>query len=82
MLRWLATLGIVALLVLDLSLGALPFSRRGTEAFARSDAPGARGAIGERLPALELVDLDGDPVRLADLRGHPTLVTFERSVDW
>jgi peroxiredoxin len=38
--------------------------------------------VGERLPDFELLDLEGEPVRLSDLRGHRVLLTFERSLDW
>ena len=82
MLRWLATLAILALLVLDFVLPGTSIGRRGAEAAVRSDVPGAVGAIGERLPDFTLPDLDGVPVRLADLRGHRVILTFERSVDW
>jgi peroxiredoxin len=34
------------------------------------------------MPDFALADLAGDIVRLADLRGHPVLITFERSFDW
>ncbi|HEX2194349.1 MAG TPA: TlpA disulfide reductase family protein [Candidatus Limnocylindria bacterium] len=38
---------------------------------------GARGAsIGSQAPEFSLADLDGDPVRLADLRGRPVIVNF------
>jgi hypothetical protein len=48
----------------------------------RADVAGAVGEPGERLPELALESLDGEPIVLADFRGHPLLVTFERSVDW
>lgn len=34
------------------------------------------GSIGSRAPAFELQDLDGNTVRLADLRGRPVIVNF------
>ncbi len=38
---------------------------------------GSRGAsIGTEAPAFALADLDGNPVRLADLRGRPVIVNF------
>ncbi len=80
--RWLATAAIGALLLLDLALPSTSLGRRGTEALLRADVPGAIGRVGETLPDFTLPDLDGTPVRLADFRGHPVLVTFERSVDW
>ncbi len=33
-------------------------------------------AIGSRPPDFSLVDLDGNPIRLADLRGRPVIVNF------
>ncbi len=82
MLRWLATAAIVALLALDLFLPSTSLGRRGTEAAARADIDGAVGAIGETLPDIALPNLEGDLVRLSDLRGHRVLLIFERSVDW
>ncbi len=82
MLRWLATAAIVALLALDLFLPSTSLGRRGTEAAARADIDGAVGAIGETLPDIALPSLEGDLVRLSDLRGHRVLLIFERSVDW
>jgi peroxiredoxin len=38
--------------------------------------------IGQPLPDLALLDLDGRPMDLEALRGHRVLITFERSVDW
>ena len=74
-------IGILLLLALNL---ALPYTagRRGSEAAVRMDAPGAVGRVGETLPDFELPDLDGEPVRLADFRGHRVVLTFERSLDW
>lgn len=37
-------------------------------------APSAR--VGDPAPAFSLVDLDGDPLRLADLAGRPVVVNF------
>lgn len=34
--------------------------------------------LGESAPPLELPDLDGNRVRLAELRGRPVLVSFLR----
>lgn len=82
MLRWLATGLIVLLLLLTAFVQQTSLGRRGSETLVRADVDGAVGALGERLPDLALEDLDGEPVGLADVRGHPLLVTFERSVDW
>jgi cytochrome oxidase Cu insertion factor (SCO1/SenC/PrrC family) len=79
--RVLATLGIAALLALDLALPSTDIGRRGTSA-ARDDLPTATPKIGERMPDFSLEGLDGRPIRTADLLGHRTLITFERSVDW
>jgi cytochrome oxidase Cu insertion factor (SCO1/SenC/PrrC family) len=82
MLRGLATAAIVLLLALDLILPGTSLGRRGNEAAVRAEAEGAVARIGQPLPVLSLTDLDGAPLRLADLRGHRVLITFERSVDW
>jgi cytochrome oxidase Cu insertion factor (SCO1/SenC/PrrC family) len=82
MLRWLATASILGLLVLDFALPATPLGRRGNEAAARAEVPTGFARIGVPLPDLALLDLSGEPLDLADFRGHPLLVTFERSVDW
>ena len=82
MLRWLATVVIALLLLLDLVLPSTSIGRRGTEAVVRADIVGAIGAVGERLPELSLLDFDGQPFSLANLRGHRVLLTFERSCDW
>ena len=82
MLRWLATGLIVLLLLLTAFVPQTDIGRRGTEAKVRADVDGAVGALGERLPAFELVGIDGAPIAVADFRGHPLLITFERSVDW
>jgi cytochrome oxidase Cu insertion factor (SCO1/SenC/PrrC family) len=82
MIRWLVTFVIAALLVLDLVLEQTPMGRRGDEASTRNEVSGAVGTPGELLPELALLDLDGRPLVLSDMRGHPTIITFERSVDW
>ena len=82
MLRWLGT-GVIALLFfLNAALPSTTMGRRGHDGTVKSDVAGAAGAIGAHLPGLSLTDLDGTPVRLADLRGQAVLLTFERSVDW
>ena len=80
--RWLATLVIAGLFALNVMLPDTDIGRRGNEARARSDVMGAVGLVGERLPELSFQDLRGETVSLADLHGHPTLLIFERSVDW
>ena len=82
MLRWIATVGICALVALAFLLPSTSIGRRGTEAAVRSDVPGAVGALGEVLPDFTLPDLAGVPVTLSDFRGKRVLLTFERSVDW
>ena len=82
MTRWLATIGIAVLLALALFVPNTPLGRRGAEAMVRADVEGAVGALGQRLPDLEFESLEGDKIALADFRGHPLLITFERSVDW
>lgn len=37
---------------------------------------GSPTAIGQRAPEFVLADLDGNPIRLADLRGRPVIVNF------
>lgn len=80
--RWLATGIIAALFVLNLMLPGTDIGRRGHEAQARADIDGAVGKVGERLPEFHLEDLRGQVVSLNEMRGHPTLLIFERSVDW
>jgi len=80
--RWLATLIIVGLFVLNLVLPGTDIGRRGNEAQARADVDGAVGKVGEQLPDFALEDLRGQVVSLNEMRGHPTLLIFERSVDW
>ncbi len=82
MLRWLATAVIVALLALDIWIPHTPLGRRGPEAQMRADVAGVAVRVGSLAPDLALRTLDGRPLSLADFRGHPLLVTFERSVDW
>ncbi|MEN8184018.1 MAG: hypothetical protein ABFS46_15940 [Myxococcota bacterium] len=82
MLRILASIAIAALLVLDLLLPQTSLGRRGREAAARNDVPGAFAVLGERLPDFEVEEIGGGPIRLRDLEGRRVLLTFERSVDW
>ncbi len=82
MLRWLATLILALLFALNALLPSTDIGRRGNEAQARAEVPGSSARVGSRLPDIELQDLRGNPVRLADFRGARTVLTFERSVDW
>ncbi len=82
MMRWTGSVVIGLLLVLTLVLPWTGVGRRGTDGEIRSDIDGAVGTVGETLPHIELLDLDGEPLRFEDLRGHRVLLTFERSVDW
>ena len=82
MLRWLATLLIAALFVLNLWLPSSSLGRRGNERTVRAHVPAAASWIRQRLPDLAFEDLGGRVVRTADLLGHPLLLVFERSVDW
>jgi peroxiredoxin len=50
-------------------------STNGSEPVAAPTAP-SPPRLGDPAPAIELPDLDGNPVRLADFRGHPTFVLF------
>ena len=61
---WLVAAAIIPLLLLAAWGGA---------AMIRLDAGGRIGTVA---PDFALVDLDGDPVRLADLRGRPVIVNF------
>lgn len=82
MLRWLATVGILALLAFDVFLPWTPIGRRGHSAEVRADAPQAVVQVGQSFPDFELPNIDGAPVRLSSLRGQRVLLTFERSLDW
>lgn len=80
--RWLATAVIVALLALDWVLPSTSVGRRGNETTVREHVASVAARVGEPLPELPLFDLEGEPFRIADLRGHKVLLTFERSCDW
>ena len=80
--RWIATVAIVGLLLLDLFIPGTSLGRRGTEAATRREAVASMIEIGRPLPDLALLDLEGRPIDMEMLRGHRVLVTFERSVDW
>jgi cytochrome c biogenesis protein CcmG/thiol:disulfide interchange protein DsbE len=64
--RWLV-IGAVLPLVLLVFWAALLMSR---------SAPAGGAQIGRPAPDFALTDLDGDPIRLADLRGRPVIVNF------
>ena len=80
-LRSLATAILVALFALNLVLPTSSLSHRGSENKIRADLT-SELVIGQKLPALELVDFDGRVYNREDLQGHRVLLTFERSVDW
>jgi hypothetical protein len=80
--RWLATSALVLLFALNLWMPSSPLGRRGTEHAVREHVPAFASRIGQPLPDLAFEDLSGRVVRAADLRGHPLLLVFERSVDW
>jgi cytochrome oxidase Cu insertion factor (SCO1/SenC/PrrC family) len=82
MFRWIATVLIGLLFVLNGMLPGTDIGRRGNEAAARSEVDGVASAVGTQLADFDLRDIEGEPVRLASLRGHRVLLTFERSVDW
>lgn len=80
-LRGMATLILAALFALNLVLPTGSFSYRGSENKIRADVE-TKLAIGQQLPPLELVGLDGRNYSREDLLGHRVLLIFERSVDW
>ena len=82
MLRILASLPILALLGLNLWMPGSSMGSRGPDAEVKAEVASLVGHVGEELPPLELLTLEGRPLDLADFRGHPLVVTFERSVDW
>ena len=61
-------IGAAAVPILLLGLWAILF-------LPKADAP-TGSQVGAQAPELDLADLDGNPVRLADLRGHPVIVNF------
>ena len=80
-LRALASVVVVGLLALNAMLPTATVTARGPENLVRTDFDTAL-VVGERLPALELFDLEGRRHTREDLLGHRVLITFERSVDW
>jgi protein SCO1/2 len=73
---------VIALFVLAVAalaavlLAAGDASQSGDEVGSAERFEGATLPAGLRAPALDLRDEDGDRVRMADLRGRPTIVTF------
>jgi cytochrome c biogenesis protein CcmG/thiol:disulfide interchange protein DsbE len=63
---WYLAAAIAPLLILA-AWGALLLARPGVPPVVR---------VGDLAPAFSLADLDGNPVRLADLRGRPVIVNF------
>jgi peroxiredoxin/uncharacterized membrane protein YphA (DoxX/SURF4 family) len=57
-------------------LAALPRPTQGQKPTANAQAPRGIASIGKDAPILELNNLDGETVRLADFAGHPTAVLF------
>lgn len=82
MLRWLASLAIVALLALNWAMPSTEMGRRGVDPEPRADIESAILRVGDMLPNLDLTTIDGTRLRIADFRGKRVLITFERSVDW
>ena len=80
-LRTIASLAVLALLGLNSMLPSTSIGRRGTETVVRSDIE-SHVALGQTLPDLELLGLDGRVYSQQDLLGRRVLLTFERSVDW
>ena len=61
----------------DQRRAAAPRGRRlGAVLMARSSAAAGGAHIGEAAPEFALADLDGNPLRLSDLRGRPVIVNF------
>jgi cytochrome c biogenesis protein CcmG, thiol:disulfide interchange protein DsbE len=62
-------------LVVAATLPAILLALLGVVLLGRASAPAA-GTVGSVAPDFNLVDLDGEPIRLADLRGRPVVVNF------
>lgn len=82
MLRWIATVIIVSLFVLNLVLPSTSIGRRGSDAQPRMDIPEAAGEIGKPLPSFQLKSITDELIDSSQLLGHRVLLIFERSVDW
>jgi peroxiredoxin len=57
-------------------LAALPRPTQAQRPAANAQAPRGIASIGKDAPVVELSNLDGEPVRLADFAGHPTAILF------
>ena len=57
-------------------LAAVPRPVQARQPSANAQAPRGIASIGKDAPVVELNNLDGEPVRLADFAGHPTAVLF------
>jgi peroxiredoxin/uncharacterized membrane protein YphA (DoxX/SURF4 family) len=57
-------------------IAALPRPAQGQRPTANAQAPRGIASIGKDAPVVELNNLDGEPVRLADFAGHPTALLF------
>ncbi|MBW3632535.1 MAG: redoxin domain-containing protein, partial [Chloroflexi bacterium] len=57
-------------------LAVLPRPAQAQRPSANAQAPRGIASIGKDAPVVELSNLDGEPVKLADFAGHPTAVLF------
>ncbi len=57
-------------------LAVLPRPAQAQRPSANAQAPRGVASIGKDAPVVELSNLDGEPVKLADFAGHPTAVLF------
>ena len=57
-------------------LAAVPRPAQVKRPAANAQAPRGVASIGKDAPVVELNNLDGEPVKLADFAGHPTAVLF------
>ena len=57
-------------------LAVLPRPAQAQRPSANDQAPRGIASIGKDAPVVELNNLDGEPVKLADFAGHPTAVLF------
>ena len=80
-LRGIASLFVLGLLGLNLTMPSNPMLARGPENLVRNDVA-SQLRVGRAIPELELIGLDGRTYTREDLLGHRVLITFEHSVDW